>query len=203
MGHKEFCDNWASLCRDYGRADVERMYADNPSWGGFMVGDEDDWDDHFPQHPPTRASISFNKLTYRLPIGSRNRKPLKSLPRPPRGVIRRSRKLANGKIIMDGSPIGFIADYCPMCEGPSVVTYVDPEFTDFKCTRCGKGWYRPSYTVEFDMIRGVVQPDIVNTVAGAYQKAIKKASGKRVIKSNKRIQTTRRRKYAKKTSKKR
>jgi hypothetical protein len=115
----------------------------------------------------------------------------------------RLRKLANGKIIMDGSPIGFVAEYCPMCDGPSVVTYVDPEFTNFKCTQCGKTWYRPTHTVEFDGIRGTVQPDLVNTIAGAYQTAVKKASKTRRNKTTSMKKTTpRRRSHAKKTSKK-
>lgn len=199
MGHQEFCENWDSLCREYGRAEVERMYSEDPTWGGFMVGDEFD-DDFNPK--PMQSYRPFNKLAFRLPVGSRNRKPLKSFQRPPR-VIHRHRRLANGKIVMDGSPIGFVADYCPICDGSSVVTYVDPEFINFKCIQCGKTWSRPTHTVEFDMQRGIVQPDIVNTVAGAYQKAVKKASAKRRVKPTKRKQTpTRRRSNAKKSSKK-
>jgi hypothetical protein len=110
----------------------------------------------------------------------------------------RKRRLANGQVIMDGSPIGFIADYCPMCDGSSIVTYVDPEFSNFKCIQCGKTWGRPTHTVEFDMQHGIVQPDIINTIAGAYQKA----ASKRRVKPRKRKTIALRKRNAK-TSKKR
>lgn len=138
-------------------------------------------------------TIEINGVGYEFAHGYRHRYPR---------IVKRSRRLANGQIIMGGSLIGFIAPYCPMCDGSSTVIDVDPEFTRFKCMQCEKTWSRPTHTIEFDMQRGILQPDIINTVAGAYQKAVNKATDKRGVKPAKRKQTTRRRVNAKKGSKK-